>query len=461
MTSPETDPTQAGKDAPDLNKTIEMSAAELAAARTEAPPTAAAPPTGFAAAKLAAARTAILTAAKVASGQAAPAGAASAPMTFSQAFPAGSEEQVQLGSEERVPAESAGDAPVNPAAAPTAPAAAHGLGFSTKRRRAVLLLLVCAAAVPLMFTLAGALTAPPRVAGLPSGQLITLQADPASAAHRLLVTGPGGASRLLARDEPQAKGRREQITQPTLSPDGTQLAFEKQVTIVHSGAASTDNQIWVMPMTPNTDSPPHLVLDLTRRKLKQIAGLAWDSDSSLLFLEDGVSYSVATETDDAPLVTPLALPGLTLANRGDVSATGSPVLTESGTFAYAAQTPSGPQVLTQNREHATLGPAAAVFALSPTGNPIAFVPPDSPGVIRRFDLVHRSTLADIPVHWRWSLFGHRQITSLRWSPGGSQIACTVSKSSGGDDELFLVTPATGQTVQLPYHTAPDAWDWGK
>lgn len=337
-----------------------------------------------------------------------------------------------------------------------------GSAFNTKRRRAVLFLLVCVAAVPLAITLAGALTAPPRVSGVPSGHLITLQADPSSAAHGLFVAGPGGASRLLARDEPQAGGAgREQIIQTALSPDGTQLAFEKQLTTVRNGTPGTDNQLWVMPMTPDTDSPPHLVLDLTRHKLKQIAGLAWDSDSSLLFLEDGASYSVATETDDPPLVTPLALYGLTPAKLDAVSATRSPVLTESGTFAYAVQTPSGPQVLTESQERTTPGPAAAAFALSPAADQIAFVPPGSTNVIRRYDLTRRSTLADIPVRWRWSLFGHRQITSLRWSPDGAAIACTVSKSSGTDDELFLVTPATGQTVQLPYRTVPDAWDWGK
>ena len=320
------------------------------------------------------------------------------------------------------------------------------------------------AAAALGLLLLRVLTSPPRVAGVPSGHLITLQADTSSAqtSHGLFVAGTDGASRLLARDEPQdaVSGIREQITQPVLSPDGTQLAFERQWTTLQNGAASTDNQLWVMPMTSDTRSPPHLVLDLTRQKLKQIVGLAWDSDSSLLFLEDGASYSVATETDDAPLVTPLDLHGLTLAKMDAVSATRSPALTESGVFAYAAQTPSGPQILTQSQERTTPGPAAAVFALSPAGDVIAFVPPGSPSVIRRYDLTHPSTLTDIPVHWGWSL-GHRQITSLRWSPDGSAIACTVSKSPASDNELFLVTPATGQTVQLPYRTVPDAWDWGK
>ncbi len=459
MPSPETNPTRVGsEDALDANKTIEMSASELASAHAQAPAVIQAPPTSFVAAKLAAARAAIAAAA----GQAAPGG--TAPMMFSQAAPAENQQEALAESEQAAPAENEVQVQgESVGAALIERTSAFGTGaFNTKRRRAVLSLLVCVAAVPLAITLAGALTAPPRVPGVPTGHLITLQADPSSAAlHGLFVAGPGGASRLLARDEPQFKGVHEQITQPALSPDGTQLAFEKQLTTVRNGTASKDNQLWVMPMTPNTDSPPHMVLDLTRQKLKQIAGLAWDSDASLLFLEDGVSYSVATETDDAPLVTPLALHGLTPAKTDAVSATRSPVLTESGTFAYAVQTPSGPQILTESQERTTPGPAAAVFALSPVGDQIAFVPPGSPGVIRRYDLTRQSSLADIPVHWRWSLFGHRQITSLRCSPDGLEIACTVSKASGGDDELFLVTPATGQTVQLPYRTVPDAWDWGK
>lgn len=452
MSSPESNSTQSGseQDALDSNKTMEMSAAELAAAHAG---TTQAPPTSFVSAKRAAARAAIAkaalaTAAAKAAPAAAPAEAAPAPITFSQA--ASLEDQVQ--------SEGVEEAWDEPAAAPGTSA------LGTKRRRVWLSILLCVAAVPVAVTLAGILTAPPRISRVPSGHLITLQADPSSAAlHGLFVAGPGQPSRLLARDEPQARGGavREQITQPVLSPDSTQLAFEKQYTTFTHGTSSVDTQIWVMPMTPDTGSPPHLVLDLTRQKLKQIAGLAWDSDSSLLFLEDGASYSVATETDDAPLVTPLDLHGLIPVRMDDVSATCSPVLAESGTFAYAVQTLSGPHILTQSQGRTTPGPDAAVFALSPSGDQIAFVPPGSANVIRRYDLARQSSLADIPVHWRWSLFGDRQITSLRWSPDGTAIACTVSKSLGADNELFLVTLATGRTAQLPYRTAPGAWDWGK
>lgn len=354
---------------------------------------------------------------------------------------------------------------MNPAGSPqTEPASGKRRRRIKTRRppRRALILLGLAAAL-LGFFLLRTLTSPPRAASIPSGHLITLQADTSSASHGLFVSGADGASRLLMRDEPQdtGSGVREQIAQPVLSPDGTQLAFEKQWTTTQNGTLSVDNQIWVMPMTPDTRTPPHLVLDLTKQKLKQISGLAWDSDSSLLFLEDGASYSVATETDDAPLVTPLDLHGLTLAKTDALSATRFPALTESGTFAYAAQTPSGPQILTQSQERTTPGPAAAVFALSPAGDVIAFVPPEDTTVLRRYDLAHQSYLADLPVHWGWSLFGKREITSLRWSPDGTEIACTVRKSPGADNEIFLVTPSTGRTVQLPYRTVPDAWDWGK
>ena len=58
------------------------------------------------------------------------------------------------------------------------------------------------------------------------------------------------------------------------------------------------------------------------------------------------------------------------------------------------------------------------------------------------------------VHWGWSVFGKRRITSLRWSPDGSQIAYTVSKPPVPDDEIFVLTPATARRFSFP--TAPAA-----
>lgn len=340
-------------------------------------------------------------------------------------------------------------------------------------RAGVGVLLGLVVGVPLLLTLIGALTSPPHVKGIPAGHLVYLEAEAPSekttTLRGLYVTGPGGATRLLVHEnEPQDidGGVREWITQPALSPDGTQLAFEKQLITLGEGKQTVQNQIWVMPLAPGSANLPRLVMDLTQQKLKQIVGLAWDSDSSLLFLEDGVQYSVPTDTADPPLKIPLDLNGLTLATTPDVSATRSPALAESGRFTYGVQTPTGPQTLVQNAGAVSPGPAAAVFALAPAGDRIAFVPPDSKdssggAVIRTYDFATSAYGADIPVRWGWSVFGRRHITSLRWSPDGAQLAFTVSKPPVPEDEIFVVDAASGKTVQLPYRAGRAAWDWSR
>jgi len=335
-------------------------------------------------------------------------------------------------------------------------------------------LLGLVAGVPILLTLIGALTSPPHVTGVPTGHLVYLEAEAPSekttTLRGLYVTSPGTASRLLVHEnEPQDTdgGVREWITQPALSPDGTHLAFEKQLITLQEEKQSIQNQIWVMPLAPGSANLPRLVMDLTQQKLKQIVGLAWDSDSSVMFLEDGVEYSVPTDTPDQPLKIPLDLHGLTLATMSDISATRSPALTEAGSFAYGVQTPTGPQVLVQNAGAVTPGPAAAVFALNPKGDRIAFVPPDSGDgsgggtVLHTYDLATSAYGPEIPVHWGWSVFGRRHVTSLRWSPDGTQIAFTVSKPPVPEDEIFLVDVASGKTVQLPYRAGRAAWDWSK
>ena len=326
------------------------------------------------------------------------------------------------------------------------------------------------AAVPLLLTLLGALTSPPHVKEIPGGRLLYLEAEAPSekttTLRGLYVALPGAAPRLLVHEnEPQEidGGVREWITQPALSPDGTRLVFEKQLISLQEEKQTIENQIWVMPLASSTASLPHLVLDLTKNKLKQVVGLAWDSDSSVLFLQDGFAYSVPTDTADPPLKVPLDLHGLTPALALDVSATRSPALSEGGGFAYSVQTAAGPQVLVQNAGRVTPGPTAALFALSPAGDKIAFVPPGEAerAVIHTFDLGAGKPGPDLPVRWGWSVFGRRRITSLRWSPDAAQIAFTVGKPPVPEDELFSVTVATGKTVQWPYRTGPAAWDWGR
>ena len=344
--------------------------------------------------------------------------------------------------------------------------------ISPKQRALLWGLLGLAVGVPVLLTLIGALTSPPHIRGVPNGHLVYLEAEAPSekttTLRGLYVAGPDGATRLLTHEnEPQDTdgGVREWITQPALSQDGTQVAFEKQLITLQEEKQTIQNQIWVMSLAPGSDNLPRLVMDLTAGKLKQIVGLAWDSDSSLIFLEDGVEYSVPTETPDEPLTIPLDLHGLTLAATPDVSATRSPAMAENGRFAYGVQTPTGPQTLVVNAGAVTSGPAA-VFALSPAGDRIAFIPPDSGdgsggAVVRTYDLATNAYGADIPVHWGWSVFGRRHVTSLRWSPDGAQIAFTVSKPPVPEDEIFIVDLASGKTVQLPYRTGRAAWDWSK
>lgn len=342
-------------------------------------------------------------------------------------------------------------------------------GTSGNARRLWLwMLLGLLAGIPIILTLISAFTSPPHIKGIPKGHLIYLEADAPSekttTLRGLYVTEPGTVPRLLVHEnEPQEidGGVRDWITQPALSPDGTRLAFEKQLITLGEEKQTVQNQIWVMPLTMNSSSKPHLVMDLTRQKLKQIVGLAWDSDSSVLFLEDGVEYSVPTDTPEPPLRIRLDLHGLTLATTADISATRNPVLTEASSFAYSVQTPTGPQILVQNAGEVAFGPVSSLFALSPGGDRLAFVPPGTSGVIRLYDIAANRYGPDLKVQWGWSVFGRRQITSLRWSPDGAQVAFTVSKPPVPEDEIFLVSLVSGKTVQLPYRTGRAAWDWAK
>ena len=330
-----------------------------------------------------------------------------------------------------------------------------------------LLALGMIAAIPLVLTLIGALTSPPHIKGIPTGHFVYLEADSPSekttTLRGLYLTDPSGASRLLTHEyEPQDTdgGVREWITQPALSPDGTRLAFEKQLISLQEESQTVDNQIWVMDLTPGTSKLPRMVIDLTAEHLKQIVGLAWDSDSSVVFLEDQISYSVATDAPDVPLRTPLDLGTAALAVSPDISATRSPSLSSSGAFAFSAETATGPSVVLQKSDGSVPGPPSRIFALDPTGDKIAFVPPGGGSIIRVFNVASGDFAPDIPVRWGWSAFGKRQITSLRWSPDCASLAFTVSKPPVPDDEIFVVGP-DGKTLQLPYRTGRAAWDWGK
>ena len=330
----------------------------------------------------------------------------------------------------------------------------------------VWILLILLVGVPLTLTLISALTSPPHVSGVPMGKLVYLDADSPSekttTLRGLFVTQPGAGPRLLVHEsEPQDvdAGAREWITQPVASPDGTQVAFEKQIITLLDEQQSIDNQLWVMPLNnADPELKPHLLLDLTPKNMKQVVGLAWDSDSSIMFLEDGLSYSLPTQEAGDPMLTPLDLAGLTLAPSSNISATRAPNLTEAGAFAFSALTATGPQVVISDSNGPAIGPPAAIFALSPDAQKIAYVPTGTNGVIRIYNVASKQTAQDIKVRWGWSVFGRRHITSLRWSPDGTDIGFTVSKPPVPEDELFYVDPA-GKTWQMPVRVGRAAWDW--
>ena len=336
---------------------------------------------------------------------------------------------------------------------------------SPKNRRWLWAGLAVVVGVPLLLTLIGALTSPSHIKGIPSGTLVYLEADAPSerttTLRGLYVVVPGAPPHLLTHEtEPQDTdgGVRVWITQPALSPDGTQVAYEKQMISLQEEKQSIVSQLWVQPV--DLSAPAHLLLDFTAQKLKQPVGLAWDSDSSVLVLEDATAYSVPLNPLDTPLKMPLDLHGLTLAPMPALSATRGPSLTEAGGFAYSVQTSTGPQVLIQTAGKAAPGPATSVFALSPTGGVLAYVPPGT-NILRLYDLAAHKAVKDIPARWGWSVFGKRAATSLRWSPDGKSLAYTVSKPPVPDDEIFVVSMDTGKTVQLPYRAGLAAWDWGK
>jgi Tol biopolymer transport system component len=312
-------------------------------------------------------------------------------------------------------------------------------------------------AVPIVLTLAGALTSPPHTKGVPVGHLIYLEADEPSDHTSILrglrIMGTDGASRqLLHETEPQDSdsGSREWITQPKASPHGTWLAFEKQLITLQEEKQGIDNQLWVMPLT-GKNPQPRMLMDLTQRHLKQFVGLTWaDDDEQLSFLEDATVYSVPRDGSGHEQDTPIkGVPALKTAP--DISATRSPYGDPEKGMSYEAMTPQGTRAIIAG------GPTldATVFAVSPDGSTFAGVTPDTPSTIVIRD---PSTVRRLPVRWGWSALGQRHITAMHWSPDGRYLAYSVGKPPL-EDELFYVELATGRCFQLPVRTGQAGWDW--
>lgn len=315
----------------------------------------------------------------------------------------------------------------------------------SRRHKIGWLIAVIVVLIPIGLTLASALTSPPHAVGVPVGHLIYLEADSPSTATTLLrglrIMGSDGAShQLLHETEPQGgdNGVREWITQPSASPDGKWLAFEKQVITIEEEQHSVINQLWAMPLS-GANRKPHMVLDLTKQHLKQVVGLAWTPDSkSIVFLQDSTAYF-------APIIPgePVVKEAIKVAPNAKItpetSATRDPSVESGGEIRFSTVTAHNSRAL----------PTAVAAGSSR----IATVSATNPHAI---EIAGRN--APIIARWGWSVIGPRHITALQWSPDGKYIAYSVSKPPF-EDELFYVDIATGQCFQLPVRVGQAGWDW--
>ena len=342
--------------------------------------------------------------------------------------------------------------------APNSPPAANNGGV---RLRWALWLLGLLAALPVIVTMIGAVTSPPHAPGVPVGHLVYLDADQPSEKTTILrglyITQPGGPPRLLVHeDEPQDtdSGIRQWITEPAVSPDGSQVAYIQQNITLLEETHTQVTQLWVMPLLL-PDAKPRLLLDLTKLHLKQVIGLSWTPDGrSVVFLHDRTVYRVPTLRPAPPTQQPLSdCPALK--SFPDISATSYPSFTANGGVTYRAETAAGPVIVADGRTYPASGLAFAFdgrqYALATSGQ--------GGGSVCRSPLPLWNEATARKVRWGWSIFGRRHITSLHWSPDGKYIGFTVSKPPVPEDELFYLDLASGKTYQLPVRTGRAAWDW--
>ncbi len=340
------------------------------------------------------------------------------------------------------------------------------------RRRWAWTALALLVAIPLLLTAAGVVTAPPRAAHVPAGRIVFLEADQPSEHTSLLrglritLPGSGGSRELLHEAEPQDvdAGSRDWLTQPTVSPDGRWLAYEKQLITLQEEKTAVINQVWALPLD-NPQAAPHLLANLTARHLKQPIGLAWTTGSAhVVFLEDAGQYTVNVQ--GAPRLSTTPLLGLPpLRTTPTLSATRNPAFGCPNGLGLEAQTTQGYSLFAASgggfQRFDAAQPAPHIWALTHSGR-FAWLKPLSNHTIQVIPAVtagnHSLPLVEIQTRWGWSVFGGRRITSLKWSPDGRYLGYTVSKPPF-EDELFYADTATGQCYQLPIRTGRAAWDW--
>lgn len=353
-------------------------------------------------------------------------------------------------------------------------------------------LIVIAMGVPLAATIGGAVTSPPT-RGVPEGHLIHLEANTpsehTSTLRELISVGPDGKWHLLIREhEPQSvdAGSRDWISMPTVSPDGTQIAFIDQKITLQEEEQSDFWELWVLPVDPKTQASGagRLVADLSKAKLDEVRGLTWSPDGkSIVLASKGKIYSFDAATgkqtpyfEDASAPTdpkygiPVDARWPVFASNGSLFFLGKDKGVERPVSIYEEDggTTAGPDLSLQSssiRVMTSFDPASA-FAVSADGGKIAYVPVDTQHQIAVEQVESPRAIPGatakptmLKAKYGWSLFGGRHVSALHWSPSGRYLGYSVTKPPGGEDELFYLDTVTQACYKLPYRSGQASWTW--